>query len=1339
MLTRIHTHILCLALLNQCPGLMRVEPARSQTPEGPPCTLVPNIKNDVFVPTQNQSQALEGYLGQRMRMNIEKRLLRLDLDSILQPFEQRPGQQAWVGEHVGKWLHAACLSWRMTGDDRLKAKMDRTVKRLIATQLPNGYLGTYIPKNYWTRWDVWSHKYNLIGLLNYYQVTGDEAAMDACRRIGDLLIKTFGTKPGQLDIVHRTHSTHVGMAAGSVMEPMVMLYRYTGEKAYLEFCQYILSAWEQEHGPKIISSLLDKNGNVFRTANNKAYEMMSCLVGCLELYRVTGNDKLLEAARLAWQDIFEKRSYIIGSSSWSEHFKDDHDLDAGGRFHGQKYCSGSEGCVTVTWLQLTWHLLRLTGQAQYASELERITYNALLAAQSPHTGQITYFLPLIGDRKRYGEVTHGILPDVCCCSSSIPRGIAMIPDYTAGTFGDQLVLLLYKPGTYTFKINGQSVTLKVETDYPKNGTVTVTVHPQRKQAFPLALHVPAWCEDYQALVGNQTYQGQSAKLLTIDRIWQEGDRVKIRMAMPIRVLAGGKSYPEKMALKRGPQVLATDTTVRDNGGKLPGGWFGGQLYKIKGVTDKGTERSLSMVPFAEAGQARGDYDVWIDKLIIHDNVNQLDPLGKKHIPIGIPNSLDSLKTFVEAEGNFSPGIGTYGIYFWVFDPEKARLFAPTFEDVPCSHGLAEERLLIPWSQWRAGAVKVKTEVCEVKQKHALGDVYLTGARALLTNTGTSSKNISLYVALRPLGAAGYDVSRLAVSAQGDALLVEGHPAVIADTQATTSGVLPTDTIGHLALRGDMPSSKTAVSPEDDCSGALRFDVTIPPGQTETISLICPVHAGQRAVRHRWVPRPKNYIDSAVPKSDADGIDIPDLGLDAYRKMSSENLFEQARDDWSRFYSRVSLDLPDDRWTNGFYTMLGHAGLCMNEGAADVAVLNYTVFNRDGMYIANMMQKAGLPKLSESVIDYFLAHPFNGRPFPEADNPGQILWSIGQHWRFTRDREWLQRIYPSVKKLGAMIRYYRTPPGPYWVNLNSLDFGEALPEDDRMELKPGRCDGYHPEYTEAFDVVGLRVVRELSYALGESEETRQYCAQAHQLFKEYDKRFRKDLGKGYGSYSVLWPCRLYPLNRGKAHDQFKGIGKCDLVTWRYFAPATAHQGLLAGNRKAGYETVDLHLDHHQMRNWFTFDEGGKSGSGGWHHLRTTWTHSKTEPDGNHAVAMPHGWAIAEVWLLMRDSLVYERGDTLVLLAGVSPNWFKVEKGMAVKNLPTGFGKLDMIWTRTELGAVLELGDRAQPAGGFVLKLPETLSARVLVGGQTIDRDGSGGYRLQAGTKTVQIRF
>ena len=141
-------------------------------------------------------------------------------------------------------------------------------------------------------------------------------------------------------------------------------------------------------------------------------------------------------------------------------------------------------------------------------------------------------------------------------------------------------------------------------------------------------------------------------------------------------------------------------------------------------------------------------------------------------------------------------------------------------------------------------------------------------------------------------------------------------------------------------------------------------------------------------------------------------------------------------------------------------------------------------------------------------------------------------------------------------------------------------------------------------------------------------------------RSYDRAYGSNLPDKYGSYCVLWPCRLYPFAQGPAYEQFKGLGPQKPESWRYFPPARAHQSLLAGNREAGHRTLDLHLDHPQMRHWYAFDEGGKSGSGGWGHLRTTW---------NGDVAMPHGWAIAEVHLLLRDCLAL-RGRSTARPAG-----------------------------------------------------------------------------------------
>ena len=145
-----------------------------------------------------------GWIADRMNLNVEKRLLQLDLGMILEPFVNRPGKQWWAGEHVGKHLHAATYAWRFTGDDRLKARMDATVNKLIATQLPNGYLGTYKESDQFGQgdgigwdgpvWDVWTHKYNLIGLLTYYQATDHQPALDACKRAADLMYENFVVK-----------------------------------------------------------------------------------------------------------------------------------------------------------------------------------------------------------------------------------------------------------------------------------------------------------------------------------------------------------------------------------------------------------------------------------------------------------------------------------------------------------------------------------------------------------------------------------------------------------------------------------------------------------------------------------------------------------------------------------------------------------------------------------------------------------------------------------------------------------------------------------------------------------------------------------------------------------------------------------------------------------------------------------------------------------------------------------------------------------------------------------------------------------------------------------------
>ena len=565
---------------------------------------------DQFVSAPFGDQQIGGILGDRMGVNLNGRLLHVDEQALVRCFQHRPGEQAWSGEHAGKFLHAAANTWLYTHDENLKTLMDRVAQELIATQLPDGYLGTYTDDQRWTSWDVWVHKYDLIGLISYYQATGYTPALESARRVGDLLCRTFGTGPGQRDIIQS--GTHVGMAATSVLEPMVKLYRVTGDQKYLDFCEYLVRSWDQPNSPKIIASLA-ATGSVFHTANAKAYEMMSNLVGLAELYRATGNPLYLSTVQTAWKDIATHRLYVTGTTSSSEHFTDDQVLP------GEDTSDVGEGCATVTWLQLTWELLRLTGEPQYGEELEHTVYNALLGAQDPGNGNICYFTPLDGKKSP--------TPGINCCVSSEPRGISMIPRFAWGAKGDGAAVVLYVPGHVNLPTAAGNLGIEVKTNYPADGSVTMTLQPAKAARFPLYLRVPKWTTRYMAIINGKQYKGSPGEFLTIDRKWKPGDEVNIEMDLTTRLLPGGPSYPYSVAIARGPQILALEQAVNrdvkdlqaagpriaevkltDQSSALPPRWHGTQAYGFDGEV-AGKPHALILVPFADART----YRVWLMK------------------------------------------------------------------------------------------------------------------------------------------------------------------------------------------------------------------------------------------------------------------------------------------------------------------------------------------------------------------------------------------------------------------------------------------------------------------------------------------------------------------------------------------------------------------------------------------------------------------------------------------------------------------------------------------------------------------------------------------------------
>lgn len=577
--------------------------------------MVPNKISDSYEPAYYQD--IGGLLGYRLGINLEKRLLQIDSATLLSGFKKRPGAQTWIGEHVGKFLFSASKTYAYSHDPRIKHLMDDMVQKYIACQMPDGYLGTYLLKDRWTAWDVWAHKYAIIGLLNYYSVTGYKPALETAKRAADLICRTFGDTPGKRDLM--TAGEHAGLAPGSILEPMVDLYRYTNDPKYLDFCRYILRAYEQPDGPKLISQL-EKYGDVTKVGDAKAYEMLSCFLGILKYYKLIGEQKYLQLMETAWADITKNRLYITGTSSDHEIFRET------GILRAENKDDMGEGCVTVTWIQFNLQLLQITGNIKYAEELERSVYNHLLAAENPQTGCVSYYTALDGPKPYRCDQGYS------CCLSSVPRGISLIPEMMGGKIKGTYTVLFYENGQASEKItakDGSQLTLNIKTvtQFPLDSTVVISVDPSKAASFTLNFRVPQWSSDFKLAIGHGVFS-TTGKLLSISRTWKPGDKVEISFKMPVQIIPGGLSYPNAIAIKRGPQVFAVDMglnknvsalgdvtfsntiALSDEKSLLPAGWDWKEAYSMQ-MNVNSKPQKVILVPFSEAGQGTSPIAVWI--------------------------------------------------------------------------------------------------------------------------------------------------------------------------------------------------------------------------------------------------------------------------------------------------------------------------------------------------------------------------------------------------------------------------------------------------------------------------------------------------------------------------------------------------------------------------------------------------------------------------------------------------------------------------------------------------------------------------------------------------------
>ncbi|GEM_PF-639738 len=520
--------------------------AHSATVASAPLTVSPpaaGIRKDVgkFFAVDPAQVKVGGEIGRRIDLAIQKNLLAIEVENqFLQPFRQKQSRAMdYVG--IGKLIDATVSFAHYSKDPKVVELKDRLVKELLATQLDDGYLGSFpAGARIAQLFDEHEMAYNIHALVNNYRYFRDQPSLDAARTLADYYVKNHKNAVATRDpkLVCKI----------DIERALIALSEASGDARYRD---YIV---ERQDQPTLDVARFDDlchwklpidvvGSGQLTSPQIHAYTVMNICLAQLDLYRVQPDEALLTQSHLVLDHLTRHDGLVIsGTCSLKEQFNNNQETQGG----------VGESCATAYLIRMTHYLLQLEGKAFNGDIMERAIYNALFAAQSPDGRSLRYFTAIDGPRKYWDK-------DSYCCPGNWRRIIAELPEMIYYRSADGGVMVnLYTPSTTDVPVaSNLTVRLRQETDYPNSGKVVIKVDPSRSAEFPVKLRIPRWCESAAISVNGQPVGGpvKPREWSSLQRLWKTGDVVSLEMPMKTRLVRGRKLQAGKVAVMRGPLVF----------------------------------------------------------------------------------------------------------------------------------------------------------------------------------------------------------------------------------------------------------------------------------------------------------------------------------------------------------------------------------------------------------------------------------------------------------------------------------------------------------------------------------------------------------------------------------------------------------------------------------------------------------------------------------------------------------------------------------------------------------------------------------------------------------------
>ena len=466
------------------------------------------------------------------------------------------------GHSLGHYLSACSMMFASAGDEELKEKVDYIVSELKRCQdaRKTGYVGA-IPnedsifneiakgninsKGFdlnggWVPWYT-LHKL-LAGLEDAYLYCNNTAALNIVIKFADWADNKFKNL-SQAQWQQMLITEHGGMN-----ETLANLYAFTGNKKYLSLANKF-------YHKEVLDTLAMQRDEL---AGKHSNMQIPKVIGVSRLYELTGNRSDSTIASFFWNTVINHHTYVIGGNSNYEYF---HTPDS---LSNQLSGNTTETCNTYNMLKLTRHLFGWQPDAQLEDYYERALYNHILASQNHSDGMMCYYVPLLAGSKKVFST-----PDSsfwCCTGSGMENHANYGGDiYYEGADGS-LYVNLFIPSALNWKTKGYRI--EQNTSFPTDDKTTFTISAASAKKFSIRIRRPWWAtRDFIVRINGikQKINSSPSSYVTINRFWQNNDKVEIEMPMRLytEAIPGDKN---KVAMLYGPLVLAgiVQTQTNDN-------------------------------------------------------------------------------------------------------------------------------------------------------------------------------------------------------------------------------------------------------------------------------------------------------------------------------------------------------------------------------------------------------------------------------------------------------------------------------------------------------------------------------------------------------------------------------------------------------------------------------------------------------------------------------------------------------------------------------------------------------------------------------------------------------